>query len=52
MLRDPDRDLDPEPIGTNASRSRPNGINRQVTTPQGNVHSALNGTAMTLASGE
>ena len=42
----------PQPIGTSASRSRPNGINRQVTTPQGNVHIALNGTAMTLASGE
>ena len=42
----------PQPIGTSASRSRPNGINRQVTTPQGNVHIALSGTAMTLASGE
>src|SRR6516165_2046911 len=42
----------PQPIGINASRSSPNGINRQVTTPQGSVHSALTGTAMTLASGE
>src|SRR6516225_11138211 len=42
----------PQPIGTSARRSRPNGNSRQVTTPQGNVQSALNGTAMTLASGE
>ena len=42
----------PQPIGTSASRSRPSGINRQVTTPHGNVHIALSGTAMTLASGE
>ena len=42
----------PQPIGTSANRSRPSGINRQVTTPQGNVHIALTGTAMTLASGE
>ena len=42
----------PQPIGTKARRSRPSGINRQVTTPQGNVHIALDGTAITLASGE
>ena len=42
----------PQPIGTSARRSSPNGISRQVTTPQGNVHIALNGTAITLASGE
>src|SRR5580704_3851951 len=42
----------PQPIGTSPSRSRPNGINRQLTTPQGKVHIALNGTAMTLASDE
>ena len=33
----------PHPIGTKASRSRPSGINRQVTTPHGNVHIAVGG---------
>src|SRR5215472_8656631 len=42
----------PQPIGINARRSSPNGITRQVTTPQGSVHRALNGTATTLASDE
>src|SRR5262249_61507753 len=42
----------PQPIGSNAKRSRPNGISRQATTPHGRVHIALNGTATTLASGE
>ena len=42
----------PQPIGTSATRSRPNGINRHAKTPQGSVHIADNGTASTLASGE
>ena len=42
----------PQPIGTSPNRSSPNGINRHETTPQGSVHIAESGTAMTLASGE
>jgi hypothetical protein len=42
----------PQPIGTRASFSRPNGINRQATTAHGIVHTADTGTAITLASGE
>jgi hypothetical protein len=42
----------PQPIGTSANFSRPNGIKRQATTPQGSVHIAEIGTAITLASGE
>jgi hypothetical protein len=42
----------PQPIGVKANASRPNGINRQATRPQGRVHIAEIGTAMTLASGE
>ena len=38
----------PQPIGTSASRSRPNGIKRQATTPHGNVHIALSGTAIDI----
>ena len=42
----------PQPIGTSARRSRPNGINRLATSAQGNVHTAVIGTASMLATGE
>jgi hypothetical protein len=42
----------PQPMGIKANHSRWSGIKRQAIRPQGSVHIAEIGTAMTLASGE